>query len=122
MTFAEAAMIMMSGGSTPPAPSGPPTFPSGLTYYNYSTTISDTEYNGSEYINGETREVPADSLVITYYITWTTGDGKNAYAYRYRIWQLIIDDVDTADEEVVGIIDKDNNKTYRFQFNTKGGR
>ena len=66
--------------------------------------------------------MPADSLVITYHITWTTSDGKNAYGYRYRIWQLIIDDINTADEEVVGVIDKDNNKTYRFQFNAKGGR
>ena len=38
------------------------------------------------------------------------------------IYQLIIEDIDTQNEEVVGIIDLQTNKEYRFQFNVRGGR
>ena len=38
------------------------------------------------------------------------------------IYQLIIEDIDTATEEVVGVIDLQTNKEYRFQFNVRGGR
>ena len=55
---------------------------------------------------------------MRYYIQYDSGE----YKYEYHIYQLIIEDIDTAAEEVVGIIDLQTNKEYRFQFNVRGGR
>lgn len=122
MTFAEAAMIMMSGGSTPPTPSGPPTFPNSLSYYNYESSTYDYSYNGTDYVYGDSRTIPKDSIVICYYKGWYDSNNKWNYWYKYRIWQLLISDIDTASEEVYGLLDVDNNKRYLFQFNDKGMR
>lgn len=117
MTFAEAAAIMIGGGSN----SGLP-FPNQFQYYDGETTVRDREYNyedgKNEYIPGKDRTVPKDSIVVSYYIEYS----RQHYKYQYMIYQLIIEDIDTATEEVVGVIDLQTNKEYRFQFNVRGGR
>ena len=117
MTFAEAAAIMIGGGSN----SGLP-FPNYFQYYDWETTVRDREYNyedgKNEYIPGKDRTVPKDSIVVSYYIEYS----RQHYKYQYMIYQLIIEDIDTATEEVVGVIDLQTNKEYRFQFNVRGGR
>ena len=115
MTFAEAAAIMIGGGS------GSATelpMPSYIQYYDYQSSVQDYEYNGSSYVYEEYRTVPANSIVMQYYIRYE--DGR--YKYEYHIYQLIIEDIDTQNEEVVGIIDLQTNKEYRFQFNVRGGK
>ena len=114
MTFAEAAGIMIGGGG---GVSELP-MPSYIQYYDYQSSVQDYEYNGSSYVYGEYRTVPANSIVIQYYIRYDSG----AYKYEYHIYQLIIEDIDTQNEEVVGIIDLQTNKEYRFQFNVRGGK
>ena len=47
---------------------------------------------------------------------------QDKYKYEYHIYQLIIEDIDTQNEEVVGIIDLQTNKECRFQFNVRGGK
>lgn len=117
MTAEEATAIMISGGGDSTSVELP--FPSYIQYYNYQSSVQDYEYNGSEYIYGEYRDVPKDSIVIQYYIyNYETG----AYKYKYDIYELIIEDIDTPNEEVVGIIDHQTNTEYRFQFNVRGGR
>ena len=117
MTFADAAAIMIGGGSNSKLP-----FPKYFQYYDWETTVQDREYNyedgKNEYIPGKDRTVPKDSIVVSYYIEYS----RQHYKYQYMIYQLIIEDIDTATEEVVGVIDLQTNKEYRFQFNVRGGR
>ena len=117
MTFAEAAAIMIGGGSNSELP-----FPKDFQYYDWETTVQDREYNyedgKDEYIPGKVRTVPKDSIVVSYYIEYS----RQHYKYQYMIYQLIIEDIDTPTEEVVGVIDLQTNKEYRFQFNVRGGR
>lgn len=115
MTFAEAAAIMLGGGN---GGGSELPMPSYIQYYDYQSSVQDYEYNGSSYIYGEYRTVPANSIVIQYYIRYD----NSGYKYEYHIYQLIIENLDTASEEVVGIIDLQTNKEYRFQFNVRGGR
>ena len=115
MTFAEAAAIMIGGGSGSATELPMPNY---IQYYDYQSSVQDYEYNGSSYIYGEYRTVPANSIVIQYYIRYDSGAYKNVY----HIYQLIIESIDTQDEEVVGIIDLQTNKEYRFQFNVRGGK
>lgn len=115
MTFAEAAAIMLGGGSSGGSELPMPNY---IQYYDYRSSVQDYEYNGSSYIYDESRTVPANSIVIRYYIQYNNG----GYRYEYYIYQLIIEDIDTTSEEVVGIIDLQTNKEYRFQFNVRGGR
>ena len=115
MTFAEAAAIMIGGGSSGAAELPMPSY---IQYYDYQSSVRDYEYTGSSYVYGESRTVPANSIVVQYYIRYE--DGR--YKYEYHIYQLIIEDIDTQNEEVVGIIDLQTNKEYRFQFNVRGGK
>lgn len=115
MTFADAAAIMIGGGSSGESKL---LMPSYIQYYDYQTSVQDYEYNGSSYIYGEHRTVPANSIVTQYYIRYDSG----GYKYEYHIYQLIIEDINTQNEEVVGIIDLQTNKEYRFQFNVRGGK
>lgn len=115
MTFAEAAAIMLGGGSSGGSELPMPDY---IQYYDYQSSVQNYEYNGSSYVYDESRTVPANSIVIRYYIRYDNG----RYKYEYHIYQLIIEDIDTASEEVVGIIDLQTNKEYRFQFNVRGGR
>ena len=115
MTFAEAAAIMIGGGSSGVAKLPMPSY---IQYYDYQSSVQDYEYNGNSYVYGEYRTVPANSIVMQYYIRYE--DGR--YKYEYHIYQLIIEDIDTQNEEVVGIIDLQTNKEYRFQFNVRGGK
>ena len=115
MTFAEAAAIMIGGGSSGATELPMPNY---IQYYDYQSSVQDYEYNGSSYIYEEYRTVPANSIVMQYYIRYE--DGR--YKYEYHIYQLIIEDIDTQNEEVVGIIDLQTNKEYRFQFNVRGGK
>ena len=115
MTFAEAAAIMIGGGSS--ASSLP--FPRGFQYYDWQSSIRDYEYTGSEWIYDEYRTVPKASIVIERLITYT--DSDRHYKYQYEIYQLIIDNIDTASEEVVGVIDLQTNTEYRLQLNARGG-
>ena len=115
MTFAEAAAIMIGGGSSSATELPMPNY---IQYYDYQSSVQDYEYNGSSYVYGEYRTVPANSIVMRYYIQYDGG----GYKYEYHIYQLIIEDIDTQDEEVVGIIDLQTNKEYRFQFNVRGGK
>ena len=115
MTFAEAAAIMIGGGSSGATELPMPSY---IQYYDYQSSVQDYEYNGSSYVYGEYGTVPANSIVIRYYIQYDSGE----YKYEYHIYQLIIEDIDTQNEEVVGIIDLQTNKEYRFQFNVRGGK
>ena len=115
MTFTEAAAIMIGGGSSSATEL---LMPSYIQYYDYQSSVQDYEYTGSSYVYGEYRTVPANSIVMQYYIRYE--DGR--YIYEYHIYQLIIEDIDTQNEEVVGIIDLQTNKEYRFQFNVRGGK
>ena len=115
MTFAEAAAIMIGGGSSSATELPMPSY---IRYYDYQSSVQDYEYNGSSYIYEEYRTVPANSIVIQYYIRYDSSAYKNVY----HIYQLIIESIDTQDEEVVGIIDLQTNKEYRFQFNVRGGK
>ena len=115
MTFAEAAAIMIGGGSSSATELPMPSY---IQYYDYQSSVQDYEYTGSSYVYGEYRTVPANSIVMQYYIRYE--DGR--YKYEYHIYQLIIEDIDTQNEEVVGIIDLQTNKEYRFQFNVRGGK
>lgn len=115
MTFAEAAAIMLGGGSSGGFELPMPSY---IQYYDYQSSVQDYEYNGSSYVYDEYRTVPANSIVIQYYIRYD----NSGYKYEYHIYQLIIEDIDTASEEVVGIVDLQTNKEYRFQFNVRGGR
>lgn len=121
MTFEDAAMLMIGGGSG--GGSGPPTMPHYLRYYDYQTSVNNYSDINGEYIFEDSITVPANSIVIEYYKAWRDKEtGYNNYWYKYYVYQLIIEDLDTETEEVVGIIDKQTNKEYRFQFNAKGGR
>lgn len=121
MTFEDAAMLMICGGSG--GGSGPPTMPHYLRYYDYQASVNGYSYINGKYISDESVTVPANSIVIEYYKAWRDEEtGYNNYWYKYYVYQLIIDDLDTETEEVVGIIDKQTDKEYRFQFNAKGGR
>ena len=115
MTFAEAAAIMIGGGSSGGSELPMPGY---IRYYDYQSSVQDYEYNGSSYVYDESRTVPANSIVIQYYIQYDSG----GYKYEYHIYQLIIEDINTQNEEVVGIIDLQTNKEYRFQFNVRGGK
>ena len=115
MTFADAVAIMIGGGSSGESKL---LMPSYIQYYDYQSSVQDYEYNGSSYIYGEYRTVPANSIVMRYYIQYE----DSRYKYEYHIYQLIIEDIDTQNEEVVGIIDLQTNKEYRFQFNVRGGK
>ena len=115
MTFAEAAAIMIGGGSSGVAELPMPSY---IQYYDYQSSVQDYEYTGSSYVYEEYRTVPANSIVMQYYIRYE--DGR--YKYEYHIYQLIIEDIDTQNEEVIGIIDLQTNKEYRFQFNVRGGK
>ena len=115
MTFAEAAAIMIGRGSSSATELPMPSY---IQYYDYQSSVQDYEYTGSSYVYGEYRTVPANSIVMQYYIRYK--DGR--YKYEYHIYQLIIEDIDTQNEEVVGIIDLQTNKEYRFQFNVRGGK
>ena len=121
MTFEDAAMLMICGGSG--GGSGPPTMPHYLHYYDYQTSVNNYSDINGEYIFEDSITVPANSIVIEYYKAWRDKEtGYNNYWYKYYVYQLIIEGLDTETEEVVGIIDKQTNKEYRFQFNAKGGR
>lgn len=115
MTFVEAAAIMLGGGSSGGSELPMPNY---IRYYDYQSSVQDYEYNGSSYVYDESRTVPANSMVIQYYIQYNNG----GYRYEYHIYQLIIEDINTTSEEVVGIVDLQTNKEYRFQFNVRGGR
>lgn len=116
-------LMALSGGSAGGiSPALPPSIPQSVSYYNYESSVSDYEYDDSEYHYSDSVTVPADSIVFTYYYSWTDDDGKHHYWYKYRIWQLIIENIDTADEEVVGVVDIYAGREYRFRLNAKGGR
>lgn len=115
MTLADAAAIMIGRGSDGGSDLPMPNY---IRYYDYQSSVQDYEYTGSSYIYGEYRTVPANSIVTQYYIRYDSG----GYKYEYHIYQLIIEDINTQNEEVVGIIDLQTNKEYRFQFNVRGGK
>ena len=50
MTFAEAAGIMIGGGSGSATELPMPNY---IQYYDYQSSVQDYEYNGSSYIYGE---------------------------------------------------------------------
>ena len=70
MTFAEAAAIMIGGGSSGVAKLPMPSY---IQYYDYQSSVQDYEYTGSSYVYGEYRTVPANSIVIQYYIRYEAG-------------------------------------------------
>lgn len=115
MTFAEAAAIMIGGGNSVGTELP---MPRNIQYYDYQSYVQDYEYNGSSYIYGTQRIVPVNSIVMQYYIQYD----NNRYAYKYNIYELIIENIDTPHEEVVGIMDHQTSTEYRFQFNTRGGK
>lgn len=115
MTFAEAAAIMLGGGSSS-ATELP--MPRNIQYYDYQTYVQDYEYTGTSYIYGPQRIVPINSIVIQYFIQYD----NNRFEYKYNIYELIIENIDTPHEEVVGIMDHQTSTEYRFQFNTRGGK
>ena len=115
MTFAEAVGIMI-GGSENNIPILPR--PNDIQYYDYQSSVQDYGYDGTSYTYDDYRTVPKDSIVIQYYIRYDNG----GYKYVYHIYQLIIEDIDAPSEELVGIIDLQTNKEYRFQLNVRGGK
>ena len=122
MTFEDAAMLMICGGSGGGG-SGPPTMPHYLRYYDYQTSVNNYSDINGEYIFEDSITVPSNSIVVEYCKSWRDEEtGYGNYWYKYYVYQLIIEDLDTETEEVVGIIDRQTNKEYRFQFNAKGGR
>lgn len=121
MTFEDAATLMICGNSG--GGSAPPTIPRYIYYYEYQRSVQGHSYINGKYIPDESVTVPANSIVVEYYKYWR--DEETGYTNswdKYYIYQLIIEGLDTEAEEVVGIIDKQTNKEYRFQFNVKGGR
>lgn len=118
MRAEDAIAIMLAGGSS----STEFKIPKNISYYDYSSSIYDYEYNGEGYIYGDTRTVPKDSIVLQYTEEWYNENNRYCYRYSYRIYQLIIEDIDIESEEVVGILDLQTNTEYRFQFNAKGQR
>lgn len=115
MTFAETAAIMLGGGSSGGSELPMPDY---IQYYDYQSSVQDYEYNNGSWTFDPSRIVPANSITIRYCIRYENG----GYKYEYHIYQLIIEDIDTASEEVVGIVDLQTNTEYRFQFNVRGGR
>lgn len=115
------SMLMGVGGGS--KVTAAPTIPNSVQYIDYETSMQDYEYDGvnDKWVYGERKTVPKDSLVFTYIKNWET-DGIKSYKYLYYIYQLIIENIDTASEEVVGIIDKQTGIEYYFQFNRLGGR
>ena len=115
MTFAEVAAIMLGGGS-----SGGPELPMPdyIQYYDYQSSVQDYEYNNGSWTYSPSRIVPANSITIRYYIRYENGNVK----YKFNIFQLIIEELNTQNEEVVGIIDLQTDTEYHFQFNVRGGR
>lgn len=116
MTFAEAAAIMLGSGNTSASSDTP--MPKNIQYCDYQTFVQDYEYTGTSYIYGPQRIVPVNSIVISYFIQYD----NNSFEYKYNIYELIIEDIDTPHEEVVGIMDHQTSTEYRFQFNTRGGK
>lgn len=117
MTSEDAALSMLMGvGGELTLPK----IPSNVRYYTYASSTSDMYYDGNTYTYGETREIPKDSIVFTYYSTWYNANNQYCYRYIYRIYQLIIEDIDTINEEVIGIRDMQSKFDYMFQFNSRG--
>lgn len=115
MTFAEAAAIMIGGGNSVGTELP---MPRDIQYCDYQTFVQDYEYTGTSYIYGPQRIVPVNSIVISYFIQYD----NNRFEYKYNIYELIIENIDTPHEEVVGIMDHQTSTEYRFQFNTRGGK
>lgn len=116
------SMLMGVGGGGEPIKCAP-TLPSGITYYDYETSTRDLYYDGSNYNYSDYKTIPKDSLVIYYYKSWKDeSTGKSCYYYKYYIFHLIIENIDTEAEEVIGIKDMQTEIEYMFQFNVKGGR
>lgn len=113
MTLGEAASIMIGGGDSPLS------LPDYIVYMASQTSVQDIEIKDGEYIYGEQRTVNKDSIVTQRIFYNENGE---AYKLTYEIYELIIEDIDTQNEEVVGIIDRQTDTEYRFQFNARGGR
>ena len=121
---AESALVSMlmgvGGGGGEPIKCAP-TLPRNIYYYNYQTSVQDYGYDGNSYIYGDSRVVPKDSLVFYYYKSYIDDAGKSCYWGKYLIYQLIIENIDTPSEEVIGIKDMQTGIEYMFQFNVRGG-
>lgn len=122
MTAEESVIVMIGGAGSSGGAVTKAQIPNNISYYNYQTSVYNYGNSGSGFVSEEIRTVPKDSLVFQYYNWWYDENGNSCYKYTFCIYQLIIEDIDTADEEVVGIKDLQTGKEYRFQFNEKGGR
>lgn len=119
MTSEDAALSMLMGVGGEPV-SANLSIPDYVCFYDYSTSVQDMIYDGNNYNYGDVVQIPANSLALRYQKQWQNDNGVNCFKYNWRVFQLIIENLDTETEEVVGLIDINNDIEYRFQFNTRG--
>lgn len=112
MTLPEAMALMLRGSGSPTD-----TFDkiNQIRYVEYSTTVQDCIYDGTEYTYGTVIQVPDNSIIISRQDRWITDDGKTAYSYSYHPFSVLISNLGTVNEHVYGIKDLLTDKVYHLE-------
>lgn len=112
MTFTEAMALMLGNSGGPAEPFDKV---NQIRYTEYSTTVQDSTYDGTEWTYGTVIQVPDNSIIISRQDRWTTDDGKTAYSYSYHPFSVLISNLGTVNEHVYGIKDLLSDKTYLLE-------
>lgn len=112
MTLSEAMALMVCGSGSPAE-----TFDKvyQIRYTEYSTTVQDATYDGTEYTYGPTIQVPDNSIIIYRQDRWTTDEGKTGYSYSYHPFSVLISNLGMVNEHVYGIKDLLTDKTHLLE-------
>lgn len=116
MTFAEAAAIMLGGGSSGTILENQDGKLDNFSYYTSESSVQDYTYDGTTSYYGEQITTPANCIVARRYKEWRDENGNNAYQYKYYPFGLIIENLGETNENVTGLYDIKNGKTYSIQL------
>lgn len=112
MTFTEAMALMLGDSENPAKPFDKV---NQIRYTEYSTTVQDATYDGTEYTYGPIIQVPDNSIIISRQDRWTTEEGKTGYSYSYHPFSVLISNLGTVNEHIYGIKDLLTDKTYLLE-------
>lgn len=116
MTFAEAAAIMLGGGSSENILENQDGKLDNFSYYASESSVQDYKYDGTTSHYGEQITIPANCIVARRYKQWYDENGNYAYQYIYYPFGLIIENLGKTNENVTGLYDVKNGKTYPIQL------
>lgn len=116
MTFAEAAAIMIGGGSSGNILENQDGKLDYISYYASASSVQDYKYDGTSSYYGEQITTPANCIVVRRYKQWYDENGNYAYQYVYYPFGLIIENLGEVNENVTGLYDIKNEKTYSIQL------